>query len=114
MMNLLNSILKLELSEGDWLSEGKMIKYSYLGANNELIKDEINVYEFAYMCKIWAHVRGYNIISYTISKGEFDVFVVNAEINDFNESLWSSYHLGSEPEAIIKACEWILKETNGN
>jgi hypothetical protein len=65
----------------------------------------INNYELANMCKEWAYEQGY---------------IINSR-HDNTPALWEAYinlsltvsHsevANSEPEAIFKSCEWILKK----
>ena len=65
-------------------------------------------------CKEWAYINGYNVIDYKIGKKELDVFIIKADKNDFNKVEKIFYHNSTLVEAIIKACDWILKELNEN
>ena len=68
--------------------------------------DEINIYELSHKCKEWAYNLKQEIIikSYTvfnaggcelIDKMGFSVYICDAK---------------TEPEAIFKACEWIMEQ----
>lgn len=74
--------------------------------------DEINIYELAHKCKEWAYSQGY-----IISSGLTPVLGVNkdgwAEVFSSSTPLDGKLHTFkqlSEPEAIFKASEYILKE----
>ena len=76
----------------------------------------INIYELAHKCKEWAYSQGY-----IISSGLTPVLGVNkdgwAEVFSSSTPLDGKLHTFkqlSEPEAVFKACEWILKEQNND
>ena len=88
----------------------------------------INIHELAYKCKEWAFYA-YKISVSSFKSGSFylkefnqikdnseywvelDTASIDCEININDSGIFKSY---SEPEAIFKACEWILKENNEN
>jgi len=59
----------------------------------------INIYELAHKCKEWAYNEHGEILTSFKYKGEWIV-----------EDERYRYRADTEPEAIFKACEWILKE----
>lgn len=63
----------------------------------------INIHELAHKCKEWAHKLGFMVQSYQYNtKARVDL-LKSCDIDEiFIEE--------TEPEAIFKACEWILKE----
>ena len=87
--------------------------------------DSINIYELAHKCKEWALIRGYSLLSgrpivrdeegtqvfnywyncyiWEIDENSIDSPTQNTKIETNSET---------EPEAIIKACEYVLKELN--
>lgn len=75
---------------------------------------EYCIYKFAFKCKEWAFSQGY-----IISSGLTPVLGVNkdgwAEIFSSSTPLDGKLHTFkqlSEPEALFKACEWILNEVS--
>lgn len=66
---------------------------------------KINIYEFAFKCKEWARDK-YNI---TISSALYRDYA-----KSWNVDKDKSYTAKTEVEVIIKACEWLLEETNDN
>ncbi len=68
----------------------------------------INIYELAHLCKEWALKYNILIIAY---KHDFAVAKISNNITGkrVSDSMFSS---DTEPEAIFKACQWILKEIN--
>lgn len=87
---------------------------------------KINIYELGFKCKEWAFYT-YKISVSSFKSGSFylkefnqikdnseywvelDTASIDCEININDSGIFKSY---SEPEAIFKACEWILKEIN--
>lgn len=66
----------------------------------------INIYELAHKCKEWAVIRQfYNVASlldytgYTCIIRQDPMTFINTELR---------FRAGTEPEAIFKACQWIL------
>ena len=64
----------------------------------------INIYELAHKCKEWAHKLGFMVQSYQYNtKARVDL-LKSCDIDEiFIEE--------TEPEAIFKACEWIMEQT---
>lgn len=116
------------------LSEVLNLNITYIErCNNSIIykisvydrEEEVNIYELAHKCKSWALIRGYSLLSgrpivrdeegtqvfnywyncyiWEIDENSIDSPTQNTKIETNSET---------EPEAIIKACEWILKEQN--
>ena len=77
---------------------------------------DINIYELAHKCKEWANTldmvklqNNYQITSKQDWIG--GVVCAKAWILDINDDLsYTSEMCISEPEAIFKACEWVLNE----
>ena len=79
---------------------------------------EMNIYEFAFKCKEWALDKGYTIESHTnrsfISKYNREYFSVAKIFKETDSMRINTIDEITEIKAIIKACEWILKEINEN
>lgn len=73
------------------------------------VQDQINIYELAFRCKDWAKDKEYKIHSSPTQKIEWTAIAQNFDLNKFYYGQNQFYAL-TEPEAIFKACEWILKE----
>lgn len=73
---------------------------------------EVNIYEFAYKCKVWVFNKYKIYLSSELGEdSEVSLFwTANFKIKRENKSFYGD----TEFEAIIKACEWILKELNEN
>ena len=65
--------------------------------------DEVNIYELAHKCKEWALTKHNTYLSSWTesSQGVCEASTTNEDKDFFAET---------EPEAIFKACEWILKD----
>ena len=108
---LLSEILGEEVNETIIL-EGSILKYSY----KYLGYAEINIYELTHLCKEWALSKGYYLraeqgINY-YDKLQWVGFL-NTDMNDGAD--YVEYWNMTEPEALIKACEWLrnkIREEN--
>ena len=69
---------------------------------------EINLYEFAYKCKVWVFNKYKIYLSSELGEdSEVSLFwTANFKIKKENKSFYGD----TEFEAIIKACNWILEE----
>ena len=80
----------------------------------------INIHELAHKCKEWATKQGFKVkaeLSYGTEKGkvqlekyqEFDIYdVFGYKVGHIAKSDW--FECDSEPEAIFKACTWIMED----
>ena len=82
---------------------------------NYITHDKINVYELAHKCKEWALNKGY----YLRAEQGFNykdnlqwTAFLNTNMDDGAD--YVDYWNNTEPEAIFKACEWILKQKENN
>lgn len=99
------------------LEPGNRVGYLVYGSQNTLQEvrnnhKQINLYELAHKCKEWAFDKGY-----IISSGLTPVLGVNkdgwAEVFSSSTPLDGKLHTFkqlSEPEAVFKACQWILEQ----
>lgn len=86
---------------------GNYIEYtSEVSGNpyNYVTHDKINIYELAHRCKEWALDLGYILYS-NVYRGECYI-----DSRSFSDNTPVKFLSESEPEAIFKACEWILKQ----
>lgn len=109
----------MQLPSKELLSEVLKLNITYIErCNNSIIykisvydrEEEVNIYELSHKCKEWAYSQGY-----IISSGLTPVLGVNkdgwAEVFSSSTPLDGKLHTFkqlSEPEAVFKACEWIL------
>ena len=84
--------------------EGSGIKYNFSDGvinKSSLMHDgEINIHELAHKCKDWAFVKHDYIIS-SYNKG-------SESVATFYNKDFGVFCSETEPEAIFKACQWIL------
>ena len=64
---------------------------------------DINIYELAHKCKEWAHGKDYFISSKIIPFGNSQAYISYQLNNECHR-----VKADTEPDAIFKACEWIL------
>lgn len=105
---LLSEVLGIEKISKDTVRQhGKWIQFF-----SEDTKDDysFNIYELAHRCKEWALEQGY---TFTVSTGN-----TNTLVEVLRNDAWTEEHPETvfismeqeEPEAIFKACEWILEQ----
>ena len=93
-------------------NEQKGTVYRYLYGNEEI--RFMSIYEFAFKCKEWAFLQGYELRS----GRDIDVKEDLCYFCEYKQERQLDYYDGdyflakSEPEAIIKACNWILERSN--
>lgn len=66
------------------------------------VKTYINIYELAHKCKEWAIQHHDKAIQITCHKDCIALNIFSDKVDTFVEN--------TEPEAVFKACEWILKQ----
>lgn len=94
------------------------VSYKYLNGNKEI--RFMPIYELSHRCKEWAFSKRYNV--YSLGKwrdSNRDTYLsYSVTIKTFEETLSyaigkayiDKFHADTEPEAIFKACEWILNK----
>ena len=87
--------------------EDNYIIFSYDGE----YQFEVNIYEFAFKCKVWAFKNNYKIQSQINASNKG-----HSHITKKNDDCWAKgFFENTEIEATeFKACNWILEETNDN
>jgi hypothetical protein len=68
----------------------------------------INIHELANKCKGWAYEHGYAITSGVDTKNSIGVARMH-KIEEVDNPIYKYYNETTEPEAIFKACQWILE-----
>ena len=102
---LVSEVFKLNICEA-YIENNKL----YFDMGLPLIQS-INIYEFVHMCKEWALNKGSYINCFY---NEFWWDRVEKKYTADIPSKNKSFYENTEIEAIIKACEYILKEINEN
>jgi hypothetical protein len=89
---------------GNITYEGKS-SIIYFEVNSKMIS-QCNVYELAHKCKEWAMSKGFIILTYGEAYYNVDV---HYKCNNSKIGRMAFYDTAQEePEAIFKACQWIL------
>jgi len=84
-----------------------------------LAKQNINIYELAHKCKEWAW-RTENVRLETGRMYGLTTEAHNCRIDVYSghkfyfNGRYKDFTANTEPEAIFKACEWILKQNKGD
>ena len=76
------------------------------------IHNIINIHELAHKCKEWACKKRGFVISCNISRVDNYDWILDIEHLDFTievPEILDNYTFNTEPEAILKACQWILE-----
>ena len=111
---LLSEVLKLEVVKHSLFNKSnKSFNITYMPSEDSIKSSwmPININDFFFDCKEWAFSKGY-----IISSGLTPVLGVSkdgwAEVFSSSTPLNGKLHTFkqlSEPEAVFKACEWILE-----
>ncbi len=107
---LLSEVLGYEVFQIHDYDKKYPLSFNYrMRSGKDWTNSTINIHELAFMCKEWAFDKGYSIDSYRLKgmlKPRYKCGIL----------LPDKWHMlkecDTEPEAIFKACEWILKEGN--
>ena len=110
---LLSKVLGVYVTEFYLDCESLVYTYDRIFNENEQYKDDINIYELAHKCKEWAvnlkpnkhalssYPRWNNIRDYPETNGNY--YICQHLVSGIQ------FEAATEPEAIFKACEWILE-----
>jgi len=105
---LLSEVLGVEVCEAPHKSiVSPIIAYKYKDTEGRYQK-QINIHELAHKCKVWALNREVMFMSYTHKHGAECVYHPYSHNNEISYRKIFSADGGTEPEAIFKACQWIL------
>ena len=88
----------------DISQSGNNIEYSIDG-----IPSRMNIYEVAHRCKEWANENDYTISSHHGWKISEATPTIGIKGNIMRMDTFTGT---TEPEAVFKACEWILEQEN--
>ncbi len=102
---LLSGVLK---TNAEWVEiKGNEIFYNTDSNKHSCFK--INIYEFMFLCKEWALQYKYRILTEPYNDYGYTDWMI--EVTKYGSSNPQRFDLcKSEPEAVFKACEWILKQ----
>ena len=111
---LLSQILKIEVISYQ-MKQKNILAYEY----NKVSKNQwsgktfcnrsINIYELAHKCKELAYSQGYVLFSKIRVNSSFaSCYFDTMGKHDYEDGFHNDFRAESEPEAIFKACQWIL------
>jgi len=97
---LLSNVLGVEIYQINIIGNDVMYK---IGTAAKWTEKKINIHELAHKCKEWAYSKSYKIASYK----SYNNWICK-------DPFKGDPYIGAdtEPEAIFKACEWILEQDN--
>ena len=98
----LNPILENNKNDIGYLLKGSQNTVHEVHRNHK----RINIYELAHKCKEWALKHGYLLesgLAVCFEKGFCEIYTTRKPYQKINEVLHNT-----EPEAIFKACEWVM------
>ena len=109
---LLSEVLGVYVRDG-WYFDCELLIYTYdkISGLDENYHAEINIYELAHMCKEWTFKQGYELFSRILSNDNQmrgNCIVIRVESDP--ETTLTITNADTEPEAIFKASEWVLKD----
>lgn len=84
------------------LLENNVLSFSFVSDEGYNCETSMSIYEFLHKCKMWIYINGYEFVIY-FKKNLIDLYLSK----DFNKVLHEL--VATEEEAIIKTCEFILK-----
>ena len=114
---LMSEVLNYEVDTFLGLNKNE-IDYTCCRDENEgYIDISINLYEFAFKCKEWAYTNKYRLSSGQHRLNTKQEHYINNQIASYfcsvyyitNDDSDIQIDANTEPEAIFKACEWILE-----
>lgn len=119
-VNLLSKVLKVPVQFGELGGKltNSMFSFQLKNTKEVNVYKQINIHELAAECKVWAAHQNFKVesqLSYGVEKGKARLHhTQQMGFNVFGHQCQHTYHSDwfnsdSEPEAIFKACEWILK-----
>jgi hypothetical protein len=105
---LLSEVLQMEVLETEVEDNILIYLTPYKNFQN---KNEINIYELAHKCKEWAILLGYELHSKIecTKEGMCDIQLFTSEPGFTSRNTVAFRYGDAEPEAIFRACQWILE-----
>ena len=107
---LLSEVLGIEILSFKEVKQTSFIRYKF-NAIGETRDSSINVYELAHLCKIWALNHRYILLSKPRTNSSFAScsFDKIGKCN-YEDDFYNDFRAETEPNAIFKACLWILEQ----
>ena len=106
---LLSEVLGIEIYSCKLVAQTTIVRYKF-DAVGEVRDSSINIHELAHKCKEWAFNKDMFILSSaSLPRGKFTSSYCVAEKQFSYPTKKETFHANAEPEAIFKACQWILE-----
>jgi len=104
---LLSEVLGID-TISDYEFDSNLITIYYIDDEDRRDYGLINIHELAHKCKEWALKKGYWLSSWHENRKSF--CYVDEFIKIPATCVTQTIDADTEPEAIFKACEWILEQ----
>lgn len=112
---LLSEVLGYRVLSNILIQEEIIIKLNFEYFQTKYENDEINIYELAHKCKEWALSKGYELRTSTIGIVDvYDHIYIDKEDGLTGVFINCRKEADTEPEAIFKACEYIMENKCGS
>lgn len=106
---LLSEVLDIDITDDGYFvisDDNRFI--SIFQDNSDFEPDfKFNIYELAHKCKEWAKSKGYYILS-GYDESSIPEAIINHTYSGAGCYCEESLEAETEPEAIFKACQWVL------
>ena len=107
---LLSQIENLDIFSVEFLDKENIIHICGNYKDTEIHTEySINIYELAFKCKAWAHSNGYWLSVRLYEPNGFNIVVFSHIHSQLQKDL-KEINDKTEPEAVFKACQWILEQ----
>lgn len=100
LSEVLSSLTLLEIIDG------KIDNNVYFKVEEIDILQSVNIYELAHKCKEWA-INLDRVGVFSVCRTQLDGYI-EIQIDIKMDKEWKTIQEKTEPEAIFKACQWIL------
>lgn len=108
---LLEQVLDYAIIKNSKIDDDINVKVHFKNYQNRYEDDKINIYELAHKCKEWAFKEGFVIRTYYFDSARFEnKKMCNATVGKRKIGDVYTFCFDTEPEAIFRACEWILEQ----
>lgn len=108
-IELLSEVLEIGIDKVGHYPKDNNLYYSFSPSGTQ----HINIYELAHKCKVWALNNGYHVTTLLYDDNATRVYthgLATVHFSDENSNYTEVFSCESntEPEAIIKAAQWVL------
>jgi len=108
---LLSEVLDYPIIKDSMIDDDNMVKVHFKNFQTKYENDEINIYELAHKCKVWAILNHYD---FTILIDTIVIYNEGIQIYTIYNTLEDDNFIPFDPIYEIKACQWILDNKSGS